>query len=141
MAKALNRDDGREMPSAYDPQEVHEAAVQLSDFMRANGEAVIQAWSTTTRGVLSFQEHLTRFVGMRMQKDLDMAQAIAGCGGFEQIVDQQMAFGRTMVEDYMRSGEELLQSAIDIVRDGAHPLEARAEAAPQEARAAFASAS
>ncbi len=139
MAKASKQSDGRELAPASDPHEIYEGAMQISELMRANSEGFIQAWATAMRGMLNCQEHLTRFVGMRMQKDLELARAISGCRDLEQFVDQQTAFGRTLVEDYMNESEDLLQSALDIVRDSGHLIEERAEVTQHEFREAVAS--
>ena len=139
MTPASKQDDGRALNPAGDANELYESAMQMSELMRANSEAFLQAWTTAMRGMLNYQEHLTRFVGMRMQKDLDMARALSGCRDFEQFVDQQVSFGRDMVDDYMQESEELLQSAIDIIRDSGRQIEDRAEEAPHEVRQAVAS--
>ena len=39
------------------------------------------------RGALSYQEHLMRFFGTRLQKDFDMLRALSGPQVFEQVAD------------------------------------------------------
>lgn len=136
MTKGSKHEGGRGSAPATDGDEVFTSAIQMSELMRANAEAMIQAWTTTARGMLSYHEHLTRFVGMRIQKDVEMAKTISQCRDLDQFVEQQTAFGRTMVEDYMHEGEDMLQSALDIIRDSGRPMEQRAEEAPQELRQA-----
>jgi hypothetical protein len=139
MDHAIAKDDAHEPAPTGEAAAVYESAVHLTEVMRANSEAFVQAWSTTMRGVLSYQEHLLRFFGTRMQKDLDMVKGLAGPQFFQQIIDQQTAYGRTMVEDYMQESQNMLESALDIFREGARPIEERAEEAPQEIRQAVAS--
>lgn len=129
----------QEHRSAAEASELYDSAMQMSTLMRTNSEAFLQAWMTTMRGMLNCQEHFTRFVGMRMQKDMDMARAMSNCRDFDQFVDQQMQYGRSMIHDYMHESEDLLQSALDIVRDSSRPIEARAEETPHEVRQAVAS--
>lgn len=135
MTPATRYEGGRETA----PAEIHGSAMQISELVRANSEAMLQAWTTAMRGMLNYQEHFTRFVGMRMQKDMEMARDMSGCRDIEQFVDHQVAFGRNMMNDYQHAGEVLLQSTLDIIRDSARPLEARAEEAPHEVREAVAS--
>lgn len=135
MITATRYESGREPATA----ELYESAMQMRELVRANSEAMLQAWTTGLRGMLNCQEHFTRFVGMRMQKHMDMAREVSGCRDFEQLVDHQVAFGRSMMNDYQQEGEDLLQSTLDIIRDSARPLEARTEEAPHEVREAVAS--
>jgi hypothetical protein len=44
-----------------------------------------------------------------------------------------------MVEDYMQESQNMLESALEIFREGAQPLSERAEEAPQELRRAVGS--
>jgi hypothetical protein len=139
MTPASKHDGGRQRGPASETSELYQGSTQMNEFVRANSEAMVQAWTTAMCGMLNYQERLSSFVGMRMQKNLDMARAMSSCRDIEQLVDQQMAFGRTMIDDYLHESEELLQSALDIVRDSDRPFEARVHKAPHEVRQAVAS--
>lgn len=139
MDYATAKDDVRGPAPTGEAADVYEGALHLTEVMRANTEAFVQAWTTTVRGMLSYQEHLLRFVGTRLQKDFDMVKGLAGPQLFQQIVEQQTAYGRTMVEDYMQESQNMLESALDIFRESAQPVEERAHEAPQELRQAVAS--
>lgn len=136
MDHVTSTDEGRQPAPTGEAVGVYEGALHLTEVMRANGEAVVQAWSMTMRGVLSYQEHLLRFFGTRVQKDFDMLRGLTGPQVFQQIVDQQTAYGRTMIEDYMQESQNMLASALGILREGAEPVAERAEEAPAEFRRA-----
>lgn len=136
---ASKHDEGRELLSGSDAKEIYERGLQVGDLVRANSEAVVQAWTTAMCGMLNYQEQLTCFVGMRVQKDVEMAGSVTGCRDFEQFIDLQTAFGRTMIEDYMNASADMLQSALDIFRDSGGLVEERAEEAPRDLRQAAAS--
>jgi hypothetical protein len=124
--------------------EASNGALHLTEVLRANSEAFVQAWSTTVLGALSTQEHMLRFFGDRLQKDLDLVRSLAGPQTYQQMLDRQAAYGRTLVEDYIQESQTILASALEIVRDGAKPVEERtgeragetAEEAPEEFRQA-----
>lgn len=139
MDYATAKDDARQPAPTGEAAEVYDSALHLTEVMRANTEAFVQAWSTTMRGVLSYQEHLLRFFGTRMQKDFEMVKGLTGPQFFQQVIDQQTAYGRTMVEDYMQESQNMLESALEIFRESAQPIEERAQEAPQEIRKAAAS--
>jgi hypothetical protein len=139
MDYATAKDDIRQPAPTGEAADVYEGALHLNEVVRANTEAFVQAWSITMRGALSYQEHLMRFFGARLQKDFDMLRALSGPQVLQQVVERQTAYGRSMVEDYMQESQNMLESALEIFREGAQPLSERAEEAPQELRKAVGS--
>lgn len=136
MDYATAKDDIRQPAPTGEAADVYEGALHLNEVMRANTEAFVQAWSITMRGALSTQEHLLRFFGDRLQKDLDLVRSLAGPQTYQPMLDKQAAYGRSMVEDYMQESQTMLESALEILREGAQPMSERAEEAPQELRQA-----
>lgn len=112
-------------------------ALPLTEVLRANSEVFVQAWSTTVLGALSTQEHMLRFFGDRLQKDLDLVRSLAGPQTYQQMLDRQAAYGRTLVEDYIQESQTILASALEIVREGAKSVEERAGETAEEVPAAF----
>lgn len=138
MDHAIAKDDARDPAPTGEAAAVYESAVHLTEVMRANSEAFVQAWSTTMRGMLGVQEHLLRFAAMRVQKDVEMSKSLSGCKNLNQVAEQQTAFGRTMVEDYMQETQDMLQSTLDVMRDSWAPIEDRASETVDELREAAA---
>lgn len=138
MARSSQPADARDFTPAAEAGHLHENAMQLTELMRDNTEAFVQAWSTTMRGMLGLQEHLLRFAAMRMQKDVEMGKALSECKDLNQVFEQQTAFGRTMVDDYMQESHDMLQSTLDVMRESWTPIEERADETVDELREAAA---
>lgn len=129
---------GAEVALSEGPHALLEVGLQMNHFAKQNSEAFSRSVSIASEGMLSAQEDVLQFSGMRLNKDLDHARALMSTRDIGDAINRQSDFVRESLEDYVEQVQSLLELGLRLTREGWTPLQARTEQAAQDMQRAAA---
>lgn len=112
----------------------------FAEFNARNMATMVQTSTAMMKGTAAYWGHVSAFVTMRLQSDVEAARALAACRNGEDAARAQHEFVSKMITDYFNEMHELLSIGADVAKGVADPIEGRAEEALHgiEARTAVA---
>lgn len=88
-------------------------------------QTIMQSYNTWLRSAGQVQAEMLRFINKRICEDLEMPVRMAQCKSPADMVERQMSFANTMMEDYADESRKMMALMTDV----AHDLEVEADAA------------
>lgn len=129
---------GAELALGKGPHAVLDVAMHLNQFGKANTEALSQALSISTKGLLGAQEDTLRFAGMRLNKDMDHVRTLMSTRDLGEAISLQSDYMRDTLEDYVEQVQSLMEIGLRTTREGWTPIERRTEETSREMQRAAA---
>ena len=118
------------------PNAAFDGAIWMNSFQRANVEALSQALTMSTQGMIAIQEELLKFMTSRMNKDMEMAQDLMSGNIVGGVLNRQSEYVREMMQDYASGTQSLMERGLQLAMKSWTPLEERPDEATHEAKPA-----
>jgi hypothetical protein len=116
MSKTTRSDPGPEQAWPFD-----------YSHMLPNGDAGVKAVMEANRafldGMAAMSEEIGRFVGNRLQEDMNASRSLMACKTPEQAMNVQLTFAQTATRQYFEEAGRLMSLAMDIARKNCQPLD------------------
>ena len=102
-----------------------ESTEQLGRMAAFNGEtmqAFAQACQAYTSCVSTLNKELMGFVSTRLNRDVELSQALSNCGNWSDAVDLQRQWAQQATEEYMTEAGRITELASKIAKESWEPV-------------------